>query len=94
MTLAERTEPFTVADGLLTDVGGTLPARVLSTPGMIAMTRARVHRDGAPAEVERAASCASRSRSARATALGLGTTSAARSATPARTSPRCRPGTP
>jgi fluoroacetyl-CoA thioesterase len=37
MSLAERTEPFTVADGLLTDVGGTLPARVLSTPGMIAM---------------------------------------------------------
>ena len=37
VTLAERTEPFTVADGLLTDVGGTLPARVLSTPGMIAM---------------------------------------------------------
>jgi fluoroacetyl-CoA thioesterase len=37
VSLAERTEPFTVADGLLTDVGGTLPARVLSTPGMIAM---------------------------------------------------------
>jgi predicted thioesterase len=37
VSLAQRTEPFTVADGLLTDVGGTLPARVLSTPGMIAM---------------------------------------------------------
>jgi fluoroacetyl-CoA thioesterase len=33
----ERTEEFTVDDGLLTDVGGTLGARVLSTPGMIAM---------------------------------------------------------
>jgi len=32
VSLAERTEPFTVADGLLTDVGGTLLARVLSTP--------------------------------------------------------------
>ena len=37
MSLAERTEPFTVEGRLLTDVGGTLPARVLSTPGMIAM---------------------------------------------------------
>ena len=37
MSLAERSEPFTVEDGLLTDVGGTLPTRVLSTPGMIAM---------------------------------------------------------
>jgi predicted thioesterase len=37
MTLAERSEPFTVDDPLLTDVGGTLAARVLSTPGMIAM---------------------------------------------------------
>ena len=35
MSLADRTEPFTVADGLLTDVGGTLPSKVLSTPGMI-----------------------------------------------------------
>jgi hypothetical protein len=25
VSLAERTEPFTVADGLLTAVGGTLP---------------------------------------------------------------------
>ena len=37
MSLAERSEPFTVDDSLLTDVGGTLSARVLSTPGMIAM---------------------------------------------------------
>ena len=33
----ERTDEFTVADRLLTDVGGTLPHKVLSTPGMIAM---------------------------------------------------------
>jgi predicted thioesterase len=33
----ERTETFTVADRLVTDVGGTIDARVLSTPGMIAM---------------------------------------------------------
>jgi fluoroacetyl-CoA thioesterase len=33
----ERTDEFTVADRLLTDVGGTLGVRVLSTPGMIAM---------------------------------------------------------
>jgi fluoroacetyl-CoA thioesterase len=33
----ERTEEFTVAGRLLTDVGGTLGANVLSTPGMIAM---------------------------------------------------------
>jgi fluoroacetyl-CoA thioesterase len=33
----ERTEEFTVADRLLTDVGGTIGAKVLSTPGMIAM---------------------------------------------------------
>ena len=37
MSLGERTEPFTVEGGLLTDVGGTLSTRVLSTPGMIAM---------------------------------------------------------
>jgi fluoroacetyl-CoA thioesterase len=37
VTLAERSESFTVDDTLLTDVGGTLSARVLSTPGMIAM---------------------------------------------------------
>jgi fluoroacetyl-CoA thioesterase len=33
----ERTDEFTAADGLLTNVGGTLGAKVLSTPGMIAM---------------------------------------------------------
>jgi fluoroacetyl-CoA thioesterase len=33
----DRTDEFTVADRLLTDVGGTLGAKVLSTPGMIAM---------------------------------------------------------
>jgi fluoroacetyl-CoA thioesterase len=37
MSMLERTEPFTVAGSLLTDVGGTLGAHVLSTPGMIAM---------------------------------------------------------
>ena len=33
----ERTDEFTVEGPLVTDVGGTLGARVLSTPGMIAM---------------------------------------------------------
>jgi fluoroacetyl-CoA thioesterase len=33
----ERSEEFTVEGRLLTDVGGTLGASVLSTPGMIAM---------------------------------------------------------
>jgi fluoroacetyl-CoA thioesterase len=33
----ERCDEFTVAGRLLTDVGGTLSASVLSTPGMIAM---------------------------------------------------------
>jgi fluoroacetyl-CoA thioesterase len=33
----ERSEDFLVEDALLTDVGGTLPVKVLSTPGMIAM---------------------------------------------------------
>jgi fluoroacetyl-CoA thioesterase len=33
----ERTDEFTVEDRLLTDVGGTLGVKVLSTPGMIAM---------------------------------------------------------
>ena len=32
-----RTSEFEVADRLLTDVGGTIGVRVLSTPGMIAM---------------------------------------------------------
>jgi predicted thioesterase len=34
---AERSDEFTVEGQLLTDVGGTLGAAVLSTPGMIAM---------------------------------------------------------
>ena len=33
----ERTEEFVVSDQLVTDVGGTIGIRVLSTPGMIAM---------------------------------------------------------
>ena len=33
----ERIDEFVVEDRLLTDVGGTIGARVLSTPGMIAM---------------------------------------------------------
>ncbi len=33
----ERTDEFTVEDRLVTDVGGTIGIRVLSTPGMIAM---------------------------------------------------------
>jgi fluoroacetyl-CoA thioesterase len=33
----ERSDEFTAADRLLTDVGGTIGAKVLSTPGMIAM---------------------------------------------------------
>ncbi len=33
----ERTEEFTAEGRLLTDVRGSLPVRVLSTPGMIAM---------------------------------------------------------
>jgi fluoroacetyl-CoA thioesterase len=34
---SERVDDFVVEDRLLTDVGGTIGARVLSTPGMIAM---------------------------------------------------------
>jgi len=34
---AERSDEFEVAGALLTDVGGTIGAAVLSTPGMIAM---------------------------------------------------------
>ncbi len=34
--IGERTEAFRVEGDLLTDVGGTIPTRVLSTPGMIA----------------------------------------------------------
>ncbi len=33
----ENVEEFTVADRLVTDVGGTIGVRVLSTPGMIAV---------------------------------------------------------
>jgi fluoroacetyl-CoA thioesterase len=33
----ERVDDFVVADRLVTDVGGTIGVRVLSTPGMIAM---------------------------------------------------------
>lgn len=33
----EREERFTVSDRLVTDVGGTIGTRVLSTPGMIGM---------------------------------------------------------
>lgn len=33
----ERTDDFVVEERLLTDVGGSLAAKVLSTPGMIAM---------------------------------------------------------
>jgi predicted thioesterase len=32
-----RSDEFTVEDRLVTDVGGTIGVRVLSTPGMIAM---------------------------------------------------------
>lgn len=32
-----RTDAFTVEGRLLTDVGGTIPVQVLSTPGMIGM---------------------------------------------------------
>ena len=34
---ATRTDEFTVEGRLLTDVGGTIPVKVLSTPGMIGM---------------------------------------------------------
>jgi predicted thioesterase len=34
---AELTHDFTVEGMLLTDVGGTIPVKVLSTPGMIGM---------------------------------------------------------
>ncbi len=33
----ERTDEFTAEDRLLTDVGGTIGVKVLSTPGMISM---------------------------------------------------------
>ena len=47
----ERTEEFRVENALLTDVDGTLPAPVLSTPGMISMMEyaaARLVRDRLP----------------------------------------------
>jgi predicted thioesterase len=34
---SERTDEFTAEGHLLTDVGGTIPVKVLSTPGMIGM---------------------------------------------------------
>ena len=37
MTIATREHEFVVEGRLLTDVGGTIPIKVLSTPGMIAM---------------------------------------------------------
>jgi predicted thioesterase len=47
----ERSEEFRVEGDLLTDVDGTLPTPVLSTPGMILMMEhaaARLVRDGLP----------------------------------------------
>ena len=38
---AERTDELTVEGRLLTDVGGTIPVTVLSTPGMIGMMERR-----------------------------------------------------
>ena len=35
--MTTREDEFTVEGALLTDVGGTIPVKVLSTPGMIAM---------------------------------------------------------
>jgi predicted thioesterase len=35
--MSTREDTFTVEGQLLTDVGGTIPVKVLSTPGMIAM---------------------------------------------------------
>ena len=37
MTIATREHEFVVEGLLLTDVGGTIPVKVLSTPGMIGM---------------------------------------------------------
>jgi fluoroacetyl-CoA thioesterase len=48
---ATREEEFEVRGDLLTDVGGTLPAKVLSTPGMISViewTCQRLARDHLP----------------------------------------------
>jgi fluoroacetyl-CoA thioesterase len=35
VVIAERVEEFTAEGEILTDVGGTLPFKVLSTPGMV-----------------------------------------------------------
>jgi fluoroacetyl-CoA thioesterase len=45
----EATHDFEVDGRLLTDVGGTLPAEVLSTPGMIAMMERTASRLAYPA---------------------------------------------
>ena len=37
MASKRREDPFTVEGVLLTDVGGTIPVKVLSTPGLIGM---------------------------------------------------------
>ena len=50
---AERRDEFTVQGGLLTDVGGALRVKVLSTPGMIArmeQTASRLAGEGLPEE--------------------------------------------
>ena len=131
VSLAERSEPFTVEDGLLTDVGGTLSdARALdagddrddgahrgaarrraprrrAADGRLrglhqARRRRRRGRASAPpprgcSRSPTAASCASRSRCARATACSASApTSGARWASPASARRRCpdRPGTP
>lgn len=51
----EREEPFTVGGLLVTDVGGTLTAGVLSTPGMIGMMEHNATMLVQPALPERAA---------------------------------------
>jgi fluoroacetyl-CoA thioesterase len=57
VVIAERVEEFTVEGDILTDVGGSLPFKVLSTPGMVhtmewACTRLiREHTPDAPATV-------------------------------------------
>ena len=48
----EATEDFEVNGRLLTDVGGTLPIEVLSTPGMIAMMERTASRLVYPAIVD------------------------------------------
>jgi len=49
--MTERVDEFEVTGPLLTDVGGSLPVKVLSTPGMIAMMErnaARLSREHLP----------------------------------------------